>query len=129
VHDTRPVRNVERVGHLARDPQRVADGELSLAGESRAQRLARCKRRDVIQQLARLSRVEQRDDVRMRELRRDPNLAQETLGAEHRAELRVEHLDCDVAPVANVARKVDTSHTATTNLALDAVALVQCRDQ
>ena len=53
--------------------------------------------------------------------RRGPDLAQESLTAERRAEVGVEHLDGDVAIVLEVVREVDCRHAARAELALDAV--------
>ena len=69
--DAVPVRVVERVGDLARDAHRVVDRELLLALEPLAQRLALDEGHDVVEQPVRPSpRVEQRQDVRMLQLRR-----------------------------------------------------------
>ena len=52
----------------------------------------------------------------------DLDLGQKAIGAEHRAELRLEHLDRDVAVVLQVVREVDGRHAAGAELPLDAVA-------
>ena len=49
--------------------------------------------------------------------------AKKPLGAERRGELRVQHLDRDVAVVPDVAREVDGRHAAAADLALDAIAI------
>ena len=104
-------------------PHRLVDGELPLALEARAKRLAFDVRHHVVQQAVRLAGVEQRQQVRVLQVRRDLDLAQESLGAEHRGELRLEHLDRDVAVVLEVVREVDRRHAARAELALDAVAV------
>lgn len=58
----------------------------------------------------------------MLEIRRDANLAQESLAAEHCAELRVENLQCDLTIVFRIAREIDRGHSSTADLALDIVA-------
>src|SRR5262249_51158646 len=66
--------------------------------------------------------VEERNDVRMRELRRDADLAHEALGAEHRGERRVEQLECDAPIVTDIARDEDGRHGASADLSLYDVA-------
>ena len=56
----------------------------------------------------------------MLQVRRDLDLGEESLGAEHGAELGVEHLERDVAVVSDVAREIDGGHAARADLALDA---------
>ena len=47
-----------------------------------------------------LSAIEQRQDVRVLQVGGGLDLAQEPLGADHRGELRPQHLDRDLAVVA-----------------------------
>ncbi len=61
----------------------------------------------------------------MLELGRDPDLAQEPLGADRGGDLRIEHLDRDLALVAAVARQVDERHTPAADLPLDDVAVAE----
>ena len=70
--------------------------------------------------------VEERKQVGMLEIRRDPDLAQEALDAQHGAELRFEHLDRDGAVVLDVAGEEDGRHAAATNLPLDQVRGAEC---
>ena len=65
----------------------------------------------------------------MLEVRRDPDLAQKALGAEHRGELRLQHLDRDVAAVAEVVGEVHRGHAAGAELPRDPVALGECGRQ
>jgi hypothetical protein len=58
----------------------------------------------------------------MLEPRRGLDLAQEPFAPEHRAEIRVQHLDGDFALVAQVMRQVNRGHAARAELALDPVA-------
>ena len=58
----------------------------------------------------------------MLEVRRDANFAEEPIGAEHRAELRVEELDGDWSLVPDVVREIDGGHAAGADVALDRVA-------
>ena len=100
-----PVRVVERVGDLARDPHRVVDRELLLAVEPVAERLALDERHDVVEEAVGLARVEQREDVRMLQIGGELDLGEEPLGAEHRGELGVQHLERDVAVVPQVSAR------------------------
>ncbi len=65
VDDAQPMRVAQRIGHLARDAQGVVDGQLPLALEARAQRLAGHERHHVVQQSVGLTRIEQRQDMRV----------------------------------------------------------------
>ena len=59
----------------------------------------------------------------MLQRRRRLDLDHEPLGAEHRGEFRLEHLDRDLAIVLEVVREIDRGHAARAELALDAVAI------
>src|SRR5206468_8844914 len=72
-----------------------------------------------------LAGIDEREDVRMSEARRDPDLAQEPLGPERRSELRAEDLDRDVAAVFPVLREVDGGHAAPAEEAAQLVPLGQ----
>ena len=50
------------------------------------------------------------------------DLLEEPLGADHRGEVRMEHLDGDLAVVFEVVRQPDRGHAAGAELALDAIA-------
>ena len=67
--------------------------------------------------------VEQRDDVRVRELGRDGDLAKEPVGANTAGDLGVHRLDRDIAVVARVVRQIHGRHAAAAELANDAVAV------
>ena len=57
----------------------------------------------------------------MLEIRGDTNLAEETVGAEHGAEIRIEHLDRSLSLVAEAVCQIDRGHRATSDVALDVV--------
>src|SRR4029078_8628630 len=69
--------------------------------------------------------VEERQQIGMLQLRRDLDLAQEPLGAEHYAELRLQHLQRDFAVVLQVMREIDGRHAALAEHAFDAVPIGQ----
>ena len=58
----------------------------------------------------------------MLEIRCQPNLAEEPLGAQHRGQLVPQHLDGDRATVLEIPGQVDCRHAPATKLALDRVA-------
>lgn len=74
-----------------------------LAVELRAQRLALHIRHHMEQQPVGLTGIEQRPEVRMLQVRRDLDLAEGPLDAEHCAEFGAEDLQRDVAVVLDVA--------------------------
>ena len=65
----------------------------------------------------------------MLQVGRDAYLGQEPLDAEDGAEFRIEHLDGDGAVVAEVVGEVVGGHAAGADLAVDAVAVGECRGQ
>ena len=127
VHHAGRVRRHERLGDLDGEAKRVGDRQRALARHAVAERLARRHRHDVVQELAvaRAPRVEEREDVRVVEPRRDADLPQEALTGERLRELRLEHLDGHVAVVLEVVREVHGGHAALAELALHAVAAVE----
>jgi len=61
----------------------------------------------------------------MLQCRRDPNLAQEPVGANHGAKLGLENLERDASVVPEIAREKDGRHPAGSDLALDQVPAVE----
>jgi hypothetical protein len=120
------VRIIQRAGDLARDLQRLVDAQPMLAIELVAQRFSAHVRQHAVEVSRRLARVEQIEDVRMVELRGDPDLGEEALGAEHGAELGAEDLERDLAIQLPVAGQVDDGHAAGAELAFYDVAIIEC---
>ena len=58
----------------------------------------------IVDQAIGLARVEQRQEVGVLQVSHDPDFGQEPLDAEHRGELRSQHLKRDGAVVLGVAR-------------------------
>jgi hypothetical protein len=81
------------------------------------------ERHDVEQDVADGSGIVEREDVRMMQVRRDLDLAQESLGADTRRELRAEHFRCDLAVMPDVSREIDGRHPSLAELSLDEVAI------
>src|SRR5712691_8231576 len=69
-----------------------------------------------------LPRIDERQDVRVLELCRETDLAQEPLGAEDGGKLGAEHLDRDQAVVLHIASEIDRGHPAAAEFARDCVA-------
>ncbi len=113
---------VERRGDGARDPQRLIERERALALQALAQALALDERHHVVKEAIGLARIDERQDVRVLELRGEADLAQKPLGAEHRGELGPEHLEGDEPVVLEVCGEIDRGHPAAAELALDRVA-------
>ena len=61
----------------------------------------------------------------MLELRREPDLTQEPLGAEQHRDLRAQHLDRDRTVVLQVMGEIDECRAATAQLVSDRIATVQ----
>lgn len=84
--DVVPMRIVECGGDGGRNAHRLVHRELLLAFEAVAKRLAFHVRHYEVEEPVRLAAVEQRKDVGMLKVGRDADLAQEALGAQHRAD-------------------------------------------
>ena len=98
-----------------------------LAVELVAQRRTAHVGEHAVQQAARFPRVEELEDVRVVEPRRDPDLGEESLGAEHGTELGAQDLEGDLTIELPVAGEVDDGHATGADLALDDVAVVERR--
>ncbi len=125
MHDTLPVRVAQRVGHVLRDGERVAQREGPLPIEPDAQRLAHHERHHVVQQPVGQAGVVQRENVRVRQVGGDADLVQEPLRPEHRRQVRPHDLDGHVPVVALVRREVHGGHPPAAHHAVDAVAAGQ----
>ena len=112
---------VERRGHLARDAHRVGHGELLLATQPIAQRLTFDVRHHIEQERVGLTRVEQRQDVRVLEVGGELDLGQEALGADDGRELGAQHLHRHPPIVPQVLGEIHRGHAARADLVLEAV--------
>jgi len=117
------VRVGERVGHLATDLERVLERQLLLTLQPVAQGLPFDEGHDVEERAVGLAGVEQRKDVRMGELRRDLDLAQEPVRTHRGGQFGAQDLERDVAVVSEIFGEVDRGHPALAQLALDGVAV------
>ena len=78
VHHTVPVRVIERARDVASAGDRLGYRKRSLAAQAVAECLARHVRHDVVHESVELTRVVERKDVGMAQVRRDLDLAQKT---------------------------------------------------
>jgi hypothetical protein len=120
-----------RIGQRARDVAEHVDAQAhrqrAFALEVVAQRLPFDKRHGVVRQVVGPAGRQQRNDVRLLERRRHPDLPLEALGTETRGQIPGEELDDDRAMQARLARHKDARHAATAQFALDNVALAERR--
>ena len=129
VHQPLSVRVVERARDLLGDRERLVEAELVLALQLVPQRLAADVRKHVVQHAVRVARVDERQNVRMIEPRRDLDLGEEPFGAEHRPEFGAQDFERDVTIELAVVSEVDDGHSACPELALDRVALAEDRGE
>ena len=125
MHEAMPMRVVERTRDVARDAHRIGDRKLSFAIEAIAQRLALDEGHHVVSDSVRLAGIVQRNDVRVTQRGRRPDLTQEPLGAHALGDILAQYLDGDLPIVPDVAREEDRRHAPLTHLALDRVAIRQ----
>ena len=82
VDEVAAVRVGQRVGHVPKDAQRVAHGQLALAREAGPQRFSFHEGHRVVQQVSRGARRQERHDVRVLQRRRQLRLAPEPVHAD-----------------------------------------------
>ncbi len=122
VHDALAVGVVERIGGLGGDTCCGGYRQPPFLLEVIAQRLAAHHRHHEEQDSVGVARVVDRQDVRMRQAGGELDLAREALPAQGPGEVGVEHLEGDVALMAQVARQVHGCHAARAEGALNAIA-------
>ena len=125
VDDPGPVGIVQRVGHLAHDPECQIHRQGALPVEPIAERFAVDERHHVEQDAGGRAGIMQRQDMRMLQVGGGLDLAQETFRADRGGDLLAQHLDGDLAIVLQIVGQVDGGHATRAELALDAVAVAQ----
>ncbi len=125
MHDVLRVGVRQRFGDVAGDRQGIGEGEPALPREPMAQGLSLDIRHDVEEQSVRDARIEQRQDVGVGETGGHLDFAEEPVGPQGNAELGPQHLHGHQPVVTQVAGEVDDGHPATTNFAVDCVAVGQ----
>lgn len=101
--------------------------KLALSLEPHPQGFAARYRHHVVKTAVDVTGVEQRQDVRMAQLRGDPDLPEEPFRPENRHEIRPDHFDRNFAFVEEVASEVDGRQRALPELPLQAVATAELR--
>src|SRR5438128_12629570 len=104
--DVVPVRVVEGTGNSGGKVHSLGDGQLSFPIEAVAERFPFDVWGDVVEEIVRASRVEEREDVRMGEVRGDLNLTEKSLGTQAGGELGRKDLQRDREVVLKIGRQV-----------------------
>ncbi len=126
VDDALPVGIVERARDLDREPDRFVDGKFLLAGEAIPERFARDEGHHIVEEAVNLSRIEQREDVGMLEVRGGSDFGEESLAPDHRREFGAEEFESHVAIMTEVAGPIDGGHAAGAELVGNQVSVTQC---
>lgn len=123
--DALAVCEVERAGDVSDNPNRLVDCQHLLSRKTVAQRFTLHERHDIEQRAGCVSRIVQRQDVRVLQVGGDLDFLEEAFCAERRSQLGLEHLERDLPVVPQVNSEVDRSHAALAELSLDVVAVGQ----
>ena len=97
-------------------------GSCRFALDAFLQRLPLDERHDIVEDAVDGTGIEDRENVRVRQLGGDLDFAEEAVGAEGGAHLAAHHLDGDLAAVLEILGQVDDRHAALAEGALDPVA-------
>lgn len=116
------VRVIERAGHVANNLNNLVQREGAYPFQTIPEAAFRHVRHDVIEKAIGSTRVEEREDVRMAQLRGDADLAEEARPTTLH-ELRKENLDDDGPIVPYVVREVDGRCAAFTDRLLQRVSI------
>ena len=116
---------IQCAGHRRGDPHRLIHRKLLLPIDAVAERLALHIGHHIEEEAVRLSRIVQRQDVGVLELRRGLDLGQEAFGTDDGSEFRLQDFEGDLALVLEVIGQVDRCHAALAELTLDGVATLQ----
>src|SRR5207237_6858354 len=125
MHESVAMRVIERCTNLLCDAKRVIHRKSFLAIQPVAQRSAGDEWRDVVEQAGRFAGVDEGNDVWMRELRGDANLAHESLLPDRGTVLLLQYLDRNFPPLLALLGEMDVSHAAVPEQPLYGVAIVK----
>jgi hypothetical protein len=112
VDDAVVVGVLERLGRVARDPERLVHRKASLPPEPVAERLALHVGHGEPEPAGGLTRIVDRQDVGMLEPGGEADLPLEPVGAEGGGQLRQQHLERHRPVVLEVAGEIDHGHAA-----------------
>jgi len=129
VDDLLRVRVGQRIGDLAKNPDRLGDRHFTFSREPHAKRFAGHVGHHVVQHALGFTGIDQAKDVRVLQLRDDVDLAEKAFRTQGVREVRPQHLDSDMAIVLDVLRQVHGGHAALPQLPLDPVAVGQRRGE
>ena len=122
VHHVGAMGVAQRIRHLARDLERVVDGELAFPGQTLPEGLSLDVRHDIVGHALSLIGIVERQDVGMVETRGDLNLAEKPDRSYLRGDVGAEDLDGNRALVLEVMGEVDPCHPTLAQLPLESVA-------
>jgi len=114
---------VQRARHLRRNPDGFVHGELFLAVELTTEGLAIHVGHHVVEEFARRSGIEERQEVGVLQTGCNADLCEEPLCAEDCGQLRSEDLEGHLAMMLEVLSLIDRGHSAATELPLDHVTV------
>src|SRR5579884_2691065 len=129
MNDAGVVRVLQRVADLPRDLHDLREGQLPVAVDARAQRIALDEGRDVERDAVPLPRIQHREQVRMIQASEERDLLPEARGGDGVGELWAQELDGHAATELAVARTVDDAGAAPADLAFDLVAFGNERER
>ena len=114
---------VEGGGDIAGDGECLAQRQLRLTPEPGPERVPLGQRHGVEEALPFAPRLQQGDDVGVRQRGGDRDLSLKPVGADERGDIRTEKLDGDVTPQAAIEGAVDSSLTPGTKLRLEQISV------
>ncbi len=114
---------VQCCGDRPRDRQNVVDRDLLLAVQTLPERLPFDEGHDIVEEAAGRTRIEERQDVRVLELRCNLDLAEKPLGTNDGGQLRAEHLERHLAMMFEVLGEVYDCHSAAAQFAAKPVPI------
>jgi hypothetical protein len=125
VDDVLAVRVVQGAGDGLRYVHGFLDRKLTFPLEPFPDGLSFQVRHDVVQKTVGFTRVVQRQDMGVLQVRRRLDLGEEPLGPDDSGQLWLEHLQRDLPLVLQVVGKIYRGHASLTELSLDVVAPLQ----
>src|SRR5688572_26550836 len=125
MHEAVAVCVIEAVADFSRDADRFVEDQLLFALHQVSKRSTGHKWCDVILEALCLARIDQRNDVRMRQARCDSNLAKETLGSDRNADVLPQNLDRDLTLMLALFGEVNYRHAPAPEDALYRVAVAE----
>jgi hypothetical protein len=117
---------IQGISNLPSDLDGVLDWELFLVCEPGAERLAPHIGHDVEEEAVSLTRIEDREDVWMGEIRSGFDPAKESFFSKALGQAGIKDLQGNLAVVLQVLGQVDRGHAAAADLPFDLIGVGQC---